>query len=163
MKSQAMSNMKLIKSDKVVKFLQRFKSDNHRHHFFMEHCNGGTLDQFLKLRQHSLDDASIQKILDHVRQALNDMQAARVHHGNLSTTSLKLHFPDWPMLDKASESQRKQFLENVDLRRTRWHLKVADFEQSIVSRGEAQCDLDALSEIKSRLMAAPNSIRSIIQ
>jgi serine/threonine protein kinase len=94
----------------------------------MEFCNGGDLKDLMTLKHYNINPETIQKFMQQLVGGFHDMMNVLVIHRDLKLQNIMMHFPDDnENLTKMTKEEKKAFFKNVDLTKTRFELKIADF------------------------------------
>ena len=110
-----------------------------RYYIFMEFCNGSDLKELMEVKKWKITPNIIQKIMYQLINGFNDMMAVLVIHRDLKLQNIMLHFPDETNnLMNMTKEEKKKFLHNIDLAKTNFEIKIADFGFSKKLRTKGQ-------------------------
>lgn len=111
-------------SKSMVQLHQVYKS-HERMYFITDYCNGGDLEKFRTLRL-EINEQECQLIVKQLVQGVKELHSRKIVHRDLKLANILLHFPD-VNLDQFSFIEKEEFLKNVDLSKTKFEIKIADF------------------------------------
>jgi len=120
-------------------------------YMFQDLCNGGDLNQLIKLRgKLSITEARL--IIKQLSQGIYDLWQINLIHRDLKLANILLNFPDHPELMKMNNEQKMVFLQDVDLTKVNFEVKISDFGFSTIL---ADSDHGFLSICGTPLYSAP--------
>ena len=96
-----------------------------------EYANCFDLQCLLDQRS-SLGQEEARIIVCQIAKGVQHLASLKILHRDLKPANIMLHFPDIPNFERLSSSEKLMFLKNVDLKRTNFSVKIADFGLSTV-------------------------------
>ena len=76
----------------MVRLDKAIKTDN-RYYLMLEYCNGGDIEELMKVKKWQISLNSIQKIMKQLVTGMNDMMKVNVIHRDLKLENIMMHFP----------------------------------------------------------------------
>lgn len=131
------ANLEMVESDGVIRLFKTFKTSTH-FYIMTELCNGGDVSELLEARGGKLTEVEARILLSKIAIGLADMHDAGVMHRDMKLPNILLNFPSGIKLtsgqtvnqDKLinfSKEEKNDFLSKVDLTKTAFEVKIADF------------------------------------
>ena len=149
--SNEISSLALIHgSEYVIKHVRTFKTKSDRYYMFMELCNGGDLALLKEARGGYLREEEARVVLAKVVKGLALLNKHGCVHRDIKLSNVLLHFngpvdgkvyTDFDLISM-SATEKKAFLSRVDLLKTDFRVKLADFGFSkILASSSQRCNL----------------------
>ena len=94
-------------------------------YIFTEYCNGGDLEKFKNLRM-GISERETHLIVKQLVSGIKDLHIRNIMHRDLKLANVLIHFPE-VNLDAMSGLEKIDFLKTVDLSKSKFQIKIADF------------------------------------
>ena len=121
---------KMLESNYCLKHYQTTKTQN-KIYIVHEYANCFQLDSLLKERG-TLRQEEARIIMRQLVLGLKDLHSLKIVHRNLQPSSIILHFPTMPKLDTQSFLKKRTFLNQVNLTRVPFEVKISGFNLSTI-------------------------------
>lgn len=86
-----LKNLRIIRSPNVIKLVKHFRT-HQRIYILTEACNGGDLEQFLKLRGGRLDECETRLIMSQLMRGMRDLHDLRIIHRDIKLSNILIDF-----------------------------------------------------------------------
>src|SRR5690606_32727080 len=108
----------------IINLYKAYKTHS-KFYIFTEYCNGGDLE-LLKDIKGRINEKMARIILTQLVEGIRELHDRNIMHRDLKLANILLHFPDRDLMHMSTGAKRK-FLEDVDLTKEKFELKIADF------------------------------------
>ncbi|CDW83859.1 protein kinase domain containing protein [Stylonychia lemnae] len=121
---QEIDSLMLVKSHYTIQLIKAYKAKS-GHYLITELCNGGSLQNLLKLRGRFQEEQA-RMIFKQIINGIFDMHSMDIIHRDLKLANILLNFPE-NNIKTLSKQQKQEFLRDFDMEKVKLEVKISDF------------------------------------